>query len=238
MPDLGLNISWMPVKKKNYIFYSTGNLFQLCLTFKISESRELNIGQSEYKDILRGSKWRGEHNWKVHLLTSFISYCFANSDRSEKKQLFWRKCFVCRGSHCPLRIQSHTSHHSSKIVSIVPSWVEFILLPTVSRPVRPGIGLPFGAHDQIYISLLFFFWLTITFILFPMASSLTRGRVCSLECLHSLVRSLTTNNHKLPSHLRLCSLFVASYDSQGLRWRYSNPPPHGSIKTKFLLSHI
>jgi hypothetical protein len=27
--------------------------------------------------------------------------------------------------------------------------------------------------------------------------------------------------------MRLCSLFVASYDSQGLRWRYSNPPPHG-----------
>jgi hypothetical protein len=24
----------------------------------------------------------------------------------------------------------------------------------------------------------------------------------------------------------------------GLRWRYSNPPPHGSLKTKFLLSHI
>jgi hypothetical protein len=21
--------------------------------------------------------------------------------------------------------------------------------------------------------------------------------------------------------------FVASYDSQGLRWKYSNPPPHG-----------
>jgi hypothetical protein len=41
-----------------------------------------------------------------------------------------------------------------------------------------------------------------------------------------LVRSLRTNNHTLPSHLRLCSLFVASYDSQGLRCRYSNPPPH------------
>jgi hypothetical protein len=26
----------------------------------------------------------------------------------------------------------------------------------------------------------------------------------------------------------LDSLFVASYDSQGLRWRYSNPPSHGS----------
>jgi hypothetical protein len=25
----------------------------------------------------------------------------------------------------------------------------------------------------------------------------------------------------------LGSLSVASYDSQGLRWRYSNPPPHG-----------
>jgi hypothetical protein len=24
----------------------------------------------------------------------------------------------------------------------------------------------------------------------------------------------------------------------GLRWRNSNPPPHGSLKTKFLLSHI
>jgi hypothetical protein len=29
----------------------------------------------------------------------------------------------------------------------------------------------------------------------------------------------------------LGSLFVASYDSQGLRWRYSNPPPHGVVVT-------
>jgi hypothetical protein len=42
------------------------------------------------------------------------------------------------------------------------------------------------------------------------------------------VQSLTgPNNCTLLSHLRLCSLSVASYDSQGLRWRYSNPPPHG-----------
>jgi hypothetical protein len=39
-----------------------------------------------------------------------------------------------------------------------------------------------------------------------------------------MVRSLRANNHTLPSHLRLCSLFIASYGSQGLRWRYSNPP--------------
>jgi hypothetical protein len=40
-----------------------------------------------------------------------------------------------------------------------------------------------------------------------------------------------TNNHVLTFHLRLDSLFVASYDSQGLRWRYSNPPPQGASKT-------
>jgi hypothetical protein len=101
------------------------------------------------------------------------------------------------------------------------------LWPTDSQLVRLGIGPPFGSHDQIYLSLFFFFQLTITFILFPMASSLTRKRVCSLECLLSLVRTLTTSNHTLPYHPRLCSLSVASYDSQGLRWKYSNPPPHG-----------
>jgi hypothetical protein len=60
------------------------------------------------------------------------------------------------------------------------------------------------------------------FILLSKAPSLTRKRVCSSQCCHSLVSLLTPNNHNLPSHLRL-----ASYDSQGLRWKYSNPPPHG-----------
>jgi hypothetical protein len=27
----------------------------------------------------------------------------------------------------------------------------------------------------------------------------------------------------------LGSLFIDSYDSQGLRWKYSNPPPHGCV---------
>jgi hypothetical protein len=41
--------------------------------------------------------------------------------------------------------------------------LEFALRPTVSRPVRLGIGLPFGANDQI---LSFFFRLTITLLFF------------------------------------------------------------------------
>jgi hypothetical protein len=47
--------------------------------------------------------------------------------------------------------------------------------------------------------LLFFLRLTNYFILLSKAPSLTRKRVCSLQCNHSLVRTLL-------SHLRLCSL--------------------------------
>jgi hypothetical protein len=42
--------------------------------------------------------------------------------------------------------------------------LEFVLLPTVSRPVRLGIGLHFGAHDQILS--FFFFSLTVTLLFF------------------------------------------------------------------------
>jgi hypothetical protein len=49
-------------------------------------------------------------------------------------------------------------------------------------PVRLGIGPPFGAHDQVLDWQLLF--------LIPMASSLPRNWVCSLEWLHSLVWSL------------------------------------------------
>jgi hypothetical protein len=79
-------------------------------------------------------------------------------------------------------------------------------------------GLPLGPLTRCYLALLSF-----------NASSLMRKRVCSLQCNHSLFRAVTPNNYTLPSHLRLCSLFVASYDSQGLWWKYSNPPPHGAL---------
>jgi hypothetical protein len=79
-------------------------------------------------------------------------------------------------------------------------------------------GLPLGSLTRFYLALLSSS--DSYFILLSKAPSLTRKRVCSLQRNHSLVRLLTPNNHTLPSHLRLCSLFVASYDSQGLRWKY------------------
>jgi hypothetical protein len=63
--------------------------------------------------------------------------------------------------------------------------VEVNLWPTVSRPVRLGIGPPFGTLDQIYLDLLFS--AENYLIILPKASSLTRKRVCSLQCNHSLV---------------------------------------------------
>jgi hypothetical protein len=47
-----------------------------------------------------------------------------------------------------------------------------------------------------------------------------------------------TSNHILPSHPRLSFLSVASYDSQGLRWKYSNPPPHGVYEEKIVKAYI
>jgi hypothetical protein len=84
-------------------------------------------------------------------------------------------------------------------------------------------GLPLGPMTRFY---LFLFSFDNYFVVLHWAPSLTRGRVCNLQYNRSLVRSLRTNNHTLPSHLRLYSLFVVSYDSQGLWWRYSNLPPH------------
>jgi hypothetical protein len=91
-------------------------------------------------------------------------------------------------------------------------------------------GLPLGPLTRFYLVLSSS---GNYFSLLSKALSLTRKRVCTLQCNHSLVRLLKPNNYTLPSHLRLCSLSVASYDSQELRWKYSNPPPHGvSLTTR------
>jgi hypothetical protein len=58
--------------------------------------------------------------------------------------------------------------------------------------------------------------------------------ICSAICQWS--ESRRTHNPTLLSHLRLLgSLSVASYDSQGLRCKYSHPPPHGDICIDILI---
>jgi hypothetical protein len=78
--------------------------------------------------------------------------------------------------HHNVSLHLRTGFHSTVTLEL-----EFILRPTVSRPVRLGIGLPFGAHDQI-LSFSFFFSFDNYFVVLPRVPSLTRGRVCSLQC--------------------------------------------------------
>jgi hypothetical protein len=123
-------------------------------------------------------------------------------------------------------ISGVASYRNKGSAALLELELELFLRPTVSRPVRLGIGPPFGTLDHILSCSSFFVW-QLLFSSFN-APSLTRERVCSLQCNHSLVRAVTPNNHTVPSHLRLCSLSAASYGSQGLRWKYCNPPPHES----------
>jgi hypothetical protein len=94
---------------------------------------------------------------------------------------------------------------------------------------------PFWGPWPDFIRILYLVTIALLFFLVP---SLTTERVCNLRCNRWLVKSLRTNNHILLSHLRLGSIFVASYDSQGLRWRYSNPPPHGEEWDLYNISYI
>jgi hypothetical protein len=147
----------------------------------------------------------------VMLPVSFLSSCSPRYLTSPRREV----------AHCnDIILQTRRFENSLELEEL-----ELFLRPTVSQPVCLGIGPPFGTLDQILSCSSFSS--DNYFILRSKAPSLTRKRVCSLQCNHSLVRAVTPNKYTLPPHLRLCSLFVSSYDSQGLRWTYSNPPPHG-----------
>jgi hypothetical protein len=105
------------------------------------------------------------------------------------------------------------------------SSVQLILWPTVSRPIRLCVRHPFGAHDQIFPFPFFYRSLALLFVLVRPLWREDGTIICSAICQWS--ESRRTHNHTLLSHLRLLdSISVTSYDSQRLRWRYSNPPPH------------
>jgi hypothetical protein len=71
--------------------------------------------------------------------------------------------------------------------------------------------------------------------------SLTRGQVCRLQLLLALANAVIfgsdyrrTRDHILLSQIR-DFLFRRLLRLAGLRWRYSNPPPHGNLDNQFII---
>jgi hypothetical protein len=126
--------------------------------------------------------------------------------------LYWQLWFSWCGASSLMRgwICNLLVHLLLGLARAVTLGLEF-LRPTVDQCCL-GIGPPFGTLDQILACSYFFVWQLL--FLLSKAPSLTRKRVCSLQCNHSLVRLLMPKNHTLPSHLRLCSLFVVGCEVQ------------------------
>jgi hypothetical protein len=107
--------------------------------------------------------------------------------------------------------------------------LSLILRPAVSRPICLGIKHPSGAYDRIFSTVDSYG------LVLCGAPSLTRRRVCLFYMLLALAsevfpwsESFGTRDHILLSQIwdfpfrRLLRL-------AGSRWRYSTPPPHGSL---------
>jgi hypothetical protein len=108
------------------------------------------------------------------------------------------------------------------VVNVELSWCD-------RRSVDPPVlvsGTPLRPMTRFFFLLSFAGQLLWSFILGRPLWREDGSVICSSICQWS--ESRRTRNLTLLSHLRLLgSLSAASYDSQGLRWKYSNPPSHG-----------
>jgi hypothetical protein len=116
---------------------------------------------------------------------------------------------------------------AGKLVFQVKVKVTLRLTLSVSQYVLVS-GTLLGPMTRFYSFLSFAWKIAMLFVLGRPLSREDGSVICSAICQWS--ESPRTHNRTLLSRLRLLgSLSVASYDSQGLRWKYSYPPPHGVL---------
>jgi hypothetical protein len=110
-------------------------------------------------------------------------------------------------------------------------WYEIevhVTLPLTASQYILVLGIPVGPMTRFYFLLLFCWKIALLFALRRPLWREVGSVIYSVIC--QWPESRRTHNHTLLSHLRLLgSLCVASYDSKGLRWKYSYPPPHGVL---------
>jgi hypothetical protein len=106
-----------------------------------------------------------------------------------------------------------------------------VLRPTVGRTVCLGTKHPFGAYDQILITV----WQLR--VCWCGAPSLMRGRVCRLQFLLALASAVIFGSEprRTRGHILLPQIrdfpFRRLLWLAGSRWRYSTSPPHGSSRS-------
>jgi hypothetical protein len=144
----------------------------------------------------------------------------------------WSRCvMICTYSHGSWRwmipLFSNLSHCLSLSLSLSLS---LMLRPTVSRPVCLGTKHPSGVYDQIFITCV-----TVTVLFLWDALSDERSDLSYVYAAGSCQRSLS--RVRVPWDLRPYILLSHIWDFpfrrllrlEGSEWRYSTPPPHGSV---------
>jgi hypothetical protein len=102
---------------------------------------------------------RGIHIFGAVISSQSNSFRFYEEGRTNKPSVHFRTCLVTFPHWFAVTWHGLTFWTWQAAVRarypLTSQKLEFFLRPTDSRPVHLGIGPPFGAHDQIYISLLF-----------------------------------------------------------------------------------